>query len=78
MRTTPTSPALALALTLLAASSTGCALLSPAPQARPVEPPRVPAPPADLMVPPSCGTCSESVLELFKQWQQRLIPTRPA
>jgi hypothetical protein len=77
MRTPRTSPALVLALMLLAASSTGCALL-PAPQARPVEPPRVPAPPADLMVPPSCGTCSESVLELFRQWQQRLIPTRPA
>lgn len=59
---------------LLALSVTGCsALLPPPPQ--PVAPVRVPPPPAELMQPPACGSCSQSVLELFKRWQKLLTPT---
>lgn len=79
-RPTPTprtSSAAALLLVLLAASSTGCGSLSP-PQARPVDPPRVPAPPADLMEPPSSGSWSESVQRLFQKWQRMLTDAKPA
>lgn len=79
MRTPRTSLVPALALMLLAASSTGCALLSPAPQPpRPVEAPRVPPPPADLMEPPSSGSWSDSVQRLFKSWQELLTAAKPA
>lgn len=79
MRTPRISPALVLALMLLAASSTGCALWSPVQQPpRPVEAPRVPPPPADLMVPPSSGSWSDSVQQLFKRWQDMLTSAKPA
>ena len=59
---------------LLALSATGCSSLLPPPP-QPVAPVRVPPPPAELMQPPACGSCSQSVLELFKRWQKLLTPT---
>ena len=67
---------LALLLLALGTSLTGCATQSVQP--RPVSPPRVPPPPAELMVPPSPGTYSDSVRELFLQWQKLLTPASPA
>lgn len=63
---------LALALNL-----TGCGTPLQLPP-RPVQSPRVPPPPAELMEPPACSKCSESVEQLFKRWQRMLGPTRPA
>lgn len=61
--------------TALALSATGCSTLSAPP--RDVQPPRLPAPPAELMEPPTSGSWSESVLQLFRKWQRLLTPQSP-
>lgn len=61
----------------LALSATACStLLQPPPQ--PVQAPRLPAPPAELMEPPNSGSWSESVRQLYRKWQQLLTQGTPA
>jgi len=76
----PTAPAWrrrAAMLTLCAMSATGCSSLSTQPLP-PVQPPRLPPPPAELMEPPASGSWSESALQLFRRWQRLLTPLTPA
>ena len=67
---------LAPMLLLLAAISSGCASRSLQPP--PVQAPRMPPPPAELMQPVEPGLWSESVRKLFQRWQQLLTPQSPA
>lgn len=74
MPTLRPSLAFVVTLTVLALNLTGCAMpLPPPPQS--VKPPQAPPPPMELMEPPACGECSQSVLELFKRWRKLLTPT---
>jgi hypothetical protein len=63
-------------LTLLAASLTSCAAQSPPPLQ--IQPPALPAVPADLMEPPEPGTWSDSVRELLSRWRKLLTGAKVA
>lgn len=76
MRTDLTSTQRAVLLLVLALSLTGCATQWVQP--KPVQPVRLPPPPAELMQPPSSGSWSESVQQLFRRWQKLLTPGTPA
>lgn len=76
MPTPPTSRPRVLLPIAAALALTACAAqqLPPPP---PVQPPRVPPPAQELMQPPASGLWSDSVLQLFKKWQQLLTPQTP-
>lgn len=76
MRTDRTSPQRAALLLALALSLTGCATQWVQP--KPVQPARLPPPPAELMEPPSSGSWSESVQQLYRRWQKLLTLGTPA
>lgn len=72
----PTSRRPALLLIVLVWDLTACAS-QPLPPPQPVQPPQIPPPPAELMQPPASGLWSDSVLQLFRKWQQLLTPQTP-
>ena len=76
MHTADKSPRPALLLPVLVWALTACAAprLQPPP---PVQPPRLPPPAQELMQPPASGLWSDSVLQLFKKWQQLLTSQTP-
>lgn len=60
---------------VLAMSLAGCA--TPLPPL-PVERPRMPKPPPELMTPPEPGSWSDNVQELLRRWLPLLMPAKPA
>lgn len=63
-------PQRTLALVTLAALLTACA--TKLPDSIPVQPPRIPPPPATLMKPPSPESYSERASRSIKEWLQTL------
>lgn len=78
MPTQKTRRACAPMLAALVTSLAACSASLPPQAPPPVAPPQRPAPPADLMTPPTPGSWSDGVRKLLQEWQRLLTPVRDA